>query len=87
MPDKRKGTLMDIVFSGITSKGAEKRVCVSFSEKGRSAEGYVPSCKIERNSGFTADEVRQMEAYLEENKYLIWEEAKKINPLRAMWKE
>jgi hypothetical protein len=54
-------------------------VCVSFSEKGKSAEGYVPSCKIERNNGFTADEVEQMEAYLEENKSLIWEEAKKIN--------
>lgn len=78
---------MDIVFSGITTKGAEKRVCVSFSEDGRSAEGYVPACKIERNKGFTADEVRQMEAYLEENKRLIWEEAKKINPLRAMWKD
>lgn len=78
---------MDIVFSGITTKGAEKRVCVSFSEDGRSAEGYVPACKIERNKGFTADEVCQMEAYLEENKRLIWEEAKKINPLRAMWKD
>lgn len=78
---------MDIIFSGITSKGTEKRVCVSFSEKGKSAEGYVPSCRIERNNGFTADEVEQMEAYLEENKYLIWEEAKKINPLRAMWKD
>ena len=77
---------MDIIFSGITSKGTEKRVCVSFSEKDKSAEGYVPSCKIERNNGFTADEVEQMEAYLEENKCLIWEEAKKINPLRAMWK-
>lgn len=78
---------MNIVFSGITTKGTEKRVCVSFSEDGRSAEGYVPECKIERNKGFTADEVRQMEAYLEENKRLIWEEAKKINPLRAMWKD
>lgn len=78
---------MNIVFSGITTKGTEKRVCVSFSEDGRSAEGYVPACKIERNKGFTADEVRQMEAYLEENKRLIWEEAKKINPLRAMWKD
>lgn len=78
---------MNVVFSGITTKGDEKRVCVSFSEKGRSAEGYVPSCKIERNNGFTVDEVSQMEAYLEENKFLIWEEAKKINPLRAMWKD
>ena len=77
---------MDIIFSGITSKGTEKRVCVSFSEKDKSAEGYVPSCKIERNNGFTADGVEQMEAYLKENKYLIWEETKKINPLRAMWK-
>lgn len=78
---------MDIVFSGITTNGTEKRVCVSFAEKGRSAEGYVPSCKIERNNGFTEDEVKQMESYLEENKILIWEEAKKINPLRAMWKD
>lgn len=78
---------MDIIFSGITRNGTEKRVCVSFSEKGKSAEGYVPSCKIERNNGFTQDEVKQMEAYLEENKYVIWEEAKKINPLRAMWKD
>lgn len=58
-----------------------------FFGKRKKCRRYVPSCKIERNSGFTADEVRQMEAYLEENKYLIWEEAKKINPLRAMWKE
>lgn len=78
---------MDIIFSGITGSGTDKKVCVSFSEKGRTAEGYVPACKIERNNGFTTDEVRQMEAYLEENKYLIWEEAKKINPLRAMWKD
>lgn len=78
---------MEIIFSGITGSGTEKRVCVSFSENGNSAEGYVPSCKIERNHGFSEDEVRQMEAYLNENKLLIWEEAKKINPLRAMWKE
>ena len=47
----------------------------------------MPSCKIERNNGFTADEVAQMEAYLNENKQLIWEEAKKVNPIRAMWKK
>jgi len=78
---------MEVIFSGITTKGTEKRVCVLFSEEGRNAEGYVPSCKIERNNGFTADEVAQMEAYLNENKQLIWEEAKKVNPIRAMWKK
>lgn len=78
---------MEVIFSGITTKGTEKRVCVLFSEKERNAEGYVPACKIERNNGFTADEVAQMEAYLNENKQLIWEEAKKVNPIRAMWKK
>ncbi len=78
---------MEVIFSGITTKGNEKRVCVSFSDKERNAEGYVPSCKIERNKGFTAEEVEQMETYLNENKQLIWNEAKKVNPLRALWKD
>lgn len=78
---------MEIIFSGITGSGTEKRVCVSFTEDGRLAEGYIPSCKIERNNGYTEEEVRQMEAYLQDNKRLIWDEAKKINPLRAMWKD
>lgn len=74
---------MIVRVSGVVRRGDDKRVCVLFSDDNRMAEGVVPACKIISNTGFSSDEVANLEKYLKENETDIWDQAVKVNPLKG----
>ncbi len=55
---------LEMSVSQIFRKDGEKYAYVSFSDGTRRAEGKIPDCKIHTNSGFSEDEVSQLEAYM-----------------------
>ena len=65
-----------------------KLIRVRFERKGNSgidfAEGKIPECKIEKQNGFSQEEIRQMEEYLEIEKENIIREAKKLNNIKNL---
>ncbi len=72
-----------MTYSGvIPQKGGGKIARVVFERGKDMAEGVVPSGKIAKSSGFTAEEVAQLEAYLKLNGEGIMEKARKVQPLR-----
>ncbi len=71
----------------VRDKDNKKIVRVSFERGGalgkEIAEGLIPECKITANDGFSEDEVKGLEIYLEANSQDIMEKAKVIsNPLK-----
>lgn len=53
-------------------------VSVLFEDGDRSAEGRIPAGKITINKGFSSDEIKEFEEYMNENKEQIIEAAKGI---------
>lgn len=50
--------------SAVCTKGEKQYAFVSFSDEGRIAEGKIPDCVITSNSGFTKEEILQLEDYM-----------------------
>ncbi len=75
-------------YSGILTRKNKKIICVRFERAGKSgtdyAEGQIPECKIEKQNGFTPEEVRQMEEYLKTEKDHIIQEARKLNNIKNL---
>lgn len=69
--------------SGILTRNHKKWICVRFERNSGNrtdfAEGKVPECKIDQQKGFSAEEIRQLEEYLEAEKEHIISEARKLN--------
>jgi hypothetical protein len=81
--DKMNQGEIKFTYSAVLNKGEKKIIRVRF-ERGQAAElnyaeGIIPDCKIEKQQGFSAQEVEQMESYLEAEKENIIQEAKKLN--------
>ena len=54
-------------------------------ERGRDvAEAILPACRVTKNEGFTDEEVRGLEQYLESKNDEIFAKAKEINPIRGI---
>lgn len=68
--------------SCILSRGEEKIVRVTFEGERTFAEGIIPECKIEKQRGFTDDEVQQLELYLKLNQDDIMKKAKSITGIK-----
>lgn len=72
----------------VTGKDQKKMVRVRFERENNSggadfAEGIIPDCSIQSQSGFSDDEVFQLEQYLKANMEDIRQKAKVIsNPLK-----
>ncbi len=72
----------------VTGMDLKKMVRVRFERANKSggtdfAEGIIPDCSIQSQSGFSNDEVLQLEEYLKANLEDIKEKAKVIsNPLK-----
>ncbi|WP_099466661.1 hypothetical protein [Konateibacter massiliensis] len=64
--------------SCVLSRGKERIVRVTFEDDHAYAEGIVPDGKIEKQQGFSEDEVQQLEIYLKMNKDDIMQKAKAI---------
>ena len=75
-------------YSGVLTRNIRKLIRVRFERKGNSgidfAEGKIPECKIEKQNGFSQEEIRQMEEYLEIEKENIIREAKKLNNIKNL---
>lgn len=69
--------------SPICEKDGKRLAYVTFSDKGRSAEGLIPECKIIKNCNFSDEEVIQLEQYLKDNLAMLKKMASKINILDA----
>ena len=86
--DKMNQGEVTLIYSGVVRKQNQSLVSVRFERKGKSgvdyAEGQVPECRIEKQHGFTEDEVAQMEEYLREEKYNIIQEARKLNNIKNL---
>lgn len=72
-----------MTYSGLLSQKDGKKIARVFFERGKDfAEGIVPSGSIEKSSGFTPEELKQLTDYLIHNKEDILAKAKEVNPLR-----
>lgn len=73
-----KNTELRMTHSCILPRGKEKIVRVTFESDIAYAEGIVPDGKIEKQQGFSKDEIEQLEIYLKINKEDIMKKAKDI---------
>ncbi len=72
-----------MTYSGLLAqKDGSKIVRVVFERGKDFAEGIVPSGKMEKSSGFTPEEIKQLSDYLLQNGDDILAKAKEVNPLR-----
>lgn len=69
---------MELTYSCLLPRGKEKIVRVTFKGGSTYAEGILPDCKIEKQNGFTKEEIKQLEDYLSKNKEAILKKAKEI---------
>ena len=67
-------------------KKGEKYAYVSFIDGVRSAEGRIPDCKIEKNQGFSKEEVEQLEQYMIGNLMELKKMAAGVNVMKAFMK-
>lgn len=77
---------LKMTISGIVPKDGRRNIYVVFEDGNRKAEGCVPDCIIEKNEGFQAEEVKMLEWYMKQNLDMIREQAKHINPIKALMK-
>ncbi len=68
--------------SAVLAKDGKPYVSVRFERGEDVAEGSVPLCKIERNHGFSEEEVLGLEGYLEVNAKEIFRKAKDISGIQ-----
>lgn len=64
------------------SDGKKKMVRVRFDRDDDYAEGIIPEGSIEKQKGFTKEEVEQLEQYLRKNRKEIIEKAKQITGIK-----
>ena len=58
------GGEMNMSVSPVCAKDGKQYAFVSFTDGKRSAEGKIPDCKIMMSTGFSEDEVEQLEDYM-----------------------
>ncbi len=71
-------------YSTVLSKNGRPFVSVMFERGEDIAEGTVPDCIITKSSGFTEEEVAEIEDYLEEHKQEIIDGAKRISNIKHL---
>lgn len=69
--------------SPICTKDGKKYAFVSFTDGSRTAEGKIPDCKIIKSEGFSEDEVRQLEGYMNQELAQIKKMAAGINIIHS----
>lgn len=77
---------VSFTYSGILNKGHKKIICVRFERSGGKdyAEGQIPECRLDKSKGFTEEELRQMEQYLQKEKDNIIQEARKLTSIKHL---
>lgn len=69
--------------SSICIKNGKKQAYVSFTDGRRTAEGTIPSCKIETNRGFNKEEIDQLEKFMKNELPQIKKMAARVNVMDA----
>lgn len=72
--------------SPICVKDGHRYAYVSFTDGKRSAEGKIPECKIVSSTGFTENEVEQLETYMRNELAELKRIASGINVMDAFMK-
>lgn len=76
-----------MTYSGLLLKDGEKMVRVCFQRGQKDyAEGIIPRGTIEKSSGFTKEELEQLQVYIQDNASDIMKKAKEVNFLSAWMK-
>ena len=57
---------LEMSVSSAFKKNGKKYAFVTFKDGNREAEGRIPNCKITRNEGFDAGEVKMLEEYMKQ---------------------
>jgi hypothetical protein len=79
---------IQMTYSGLLPQKDGKKIVRVVFERGKDfAEGIVPSGQIEKSSGFTPEELKQLSNYLLQNGDDILTKAKEVNPLRNWMKK
>lgn len=78
---------LKLLISGIVLVNEEKKACVRFEDSTRFAEGYIPDCKINSQSGFSDEEISLLEDYMKENLGKIKRLAAEVDPILSMVRE
>lgn len=79
---------MRMTYSGLLSQKDGKKIVRVIFERGKDyAEGIVPSGVMEKSSGFTLEELKQLSEYLICNADDILTKAREVNPLRSWIKK
>ncbi len=69
------------------TKDGEKYAFISFSDGDKSAEGKIPDCKIEKNNGFSEEDVALLEMYMKKELKTLKKTAAGLNVFDAFRKE
>lgn len=77
---------LKMTISGFVPKDGRKSVYIVFEDGDKRAEGYVPDCIITQNIGFEDNDIKILELYMKQNQDMIREQAKLINPIKALMK-
>lgn len=78
-------TDINMLISGMIKMDGKSFTRVSFLRDKCWAEGIVPDGVIEKSEGFSEEELVQLKEYLVQEKDMILEQAKGVNPLRKMF--
>ncbi len=77
---------LTFTYSGVVQRDNRNAVCVRFERKRNGkpdyAEGIVPEGRIEKQEGFSPEEIEGLEAYLKANTEEIKKNAKALNQIK-----
>ena len=76
---------INMLISSLIKKDGKSFARVSFLRDRCWAEGIVPDGVIEKSEGFSEEELSQLAASLVQEKDMIMEQAKGVNPLRNLF--
>ena len=78
-----KSDAVQFTYSGLLNKNGKKVVSVRFErDNGKDfADGLLPDCAIEKQQGFSEEEIEQLEVYLMENADDIMTKAKEMSKI------
>lgn len=76
---------INMLISGMIQKDGKSFARVSFMRGQSWVEGIVPDGKVEKSEGFSEEELAQLTEYLVQQKDMILEQAKSVNPLKNMF--
>ena len=77
---------LNMSVSPICVKDGNRYAFVNFTDGTRSAEGKIPDCKIISNKGFSEEEVKKLEEYMQKELPHLKQMAAGINVLGAFMK-